>query len=137
MEISFVSEAEAHLPPSVLTRIRTQSCEFNARRRITGTLSYRDGIFRQTLEGDPAVIVPLSALIFADPRHFNIRIEAFAQISCRRYSDWTTSGLDLSLRRSLRGEGDWSKVSPLLPGDASRTRRGETSRKATAKLLRF
>ncbi|AZP11695.1 BLUF domain-containing protein [Undibacterium parvum] len=76
--------------------IMQQSREHNPQNGITGILCHSDQVFMQVLEGGREAINTLYGKILRDPRHTDVVILHYEEISERRYSGWTMGQANLS-----------------------------------------
>ena len=104
--------------PETIENILSQSRQFNPSGGITGILCYGGGIFLQAIEGGRAAVSELYAHIQKDPRHKDVMLLAYEEISERRYSGWTMGQVDVTrvntsilLKYSERAELDPYSVS--------------------------
>ncbi|MBE2263129.1 MAG: BLUF domain-containing protein [Burkholderiaceae bacterium] len=75
--------------PAVIEDILGQSRQFNPVSGITGILCYGGGIFLQALEGGRSSINDLYGHIQKDPRHQDVVLLHYEEISERRFGGWT------------------------------------------------
>ena len=104
--------------------ILSQSRQFNPTGGITGILCYGGGIFLQAIEGGRAAVSELYAHIQKDPRHKDVVLLHYEEISERRYSGWTMGQVDVTrvntrilLKYSERAELDPYSVSGKVSMD--------------------
>ena len=104
--------------PETIENILSQSRQFNPTGGITGILCYGGGIFLQAIEGGRAAVSELYAHIQKDPRHKEVVLLHYQEISERRYSGWTMGQVDVTrvntsilLKYSERAELDPYSVS--------------------------
>jgi hypothetical protein len=104
--------------PEIIENILGQSRQFNPSGGITGILCYGGGIFLQAIEGGRAAVSELYAHIQKDPRHKEVVLLHYQEISERRYSGWTMGQVDVTrvntsilLKYSERAELDPYSVS--------------------------
>ena len=104
--------------PDTIEHILGQSRQFNPSGGITGILCYGGGIFLQAIEGGRGAVSELYAHIQKDPRHKDVVLLHYQEISERRYSGWTMGQVDVSrvntsilLKYSERAELDPYSVS--------------------------
>ncbi|MEZ5657966.1 MAG: BLUF domain-containing protein [Burkholderiaceae bacterium] len=71
------------------------SREYNPAHGITGMLCYSDRMFMQLLEGGRRQVNSLYARILADPRHHDVILLDYEEITERRFADWTMGRVDL------------------------------------------
>jgi hypothetical protein len=72
----------------------------NAAQNITGILVIDRGRFLQVLEGGRNVVSATLLRIAADPRHRNMRLADFTEVSERRYHTWSMGYVDAAVRTS-------------------------------------
>ncbi len=75
--------------------IMSQSRKYNPERGITGILCYGGDIFMQVLEGGRTEVNELYSHIVRDPRHTNVVILSYEEITERRFSGWTMGQVNL------------------------------------------
>ena len=104
--------------PSMFEAILGQSRQFNPSTGITGILCYGGGIFLQAIEGGRAAVSDLYAHIQKDPRHKDVVLLLYEEISVRRFGGWTMGQVDVArvntnilLKYSERSELDPYNVS--------------------------
>ena len=104
--------------PEVIESILTQSRQFNPTSGITGILCYGGGIFLQAIEGGRNAVSDLYGHIQKDPRHKDVVLLHYEEISERRFGGWTMGQVDASrvntnilLKYSERAELDPYSVS--------------------------
>lgn len=81
---------------AILDTARRRNAEMN----ITGVLIIDRGRFLQVLEGAREVVSSLLLRIAADPRHGNMRLADFTEVSERRYHTWSMGYVDTETRLS-------------------------------------
>jgi hypothetical protein len=101
-----------------IEEILSKSREENPGSGITGILCYGGGIFLQAIEGGREAVSELYAHIQKDPRHKEVVLLHYEEISERRYSGWTMGQVDVTrvntrmlLKYSERAELDPYSVS--------------------------
>ena len=104
--------------PDVIEAILSQSRQHNPGCGITGILCYGAGVFLQAIEGGRLPVSELFGHIQRDPRHKDVVLLHYEEISERRFGGWTmgqvnTSRLNTSvlLKYSERAELDPFSVS--------------------------
>ncbi|WP_395005860.1 BLUF domain-containing protein [Undibacterium sp.] len=75
--------------------ITQQSRDHNPQHGITGILCHSDQVFMQVLEGGREAINTLYSHILRDPRHTDVILLDYEEISQRRYSGWTMGQANL------------------------------------------
>ncbi|MCY7319858.1 MAG: BLUF domain-containing protein [Ramlibacter sp.] len=76
--------------------ILTQSRQHNPLTGITGILCYGGGIFLQAIEGGRQQVSDLFGHIQKDPRHKDVALLHYEEISERRFGGWTMGQVNLS-----------------------------------------
>ena len=82
--------------PAAIEAILTQSRQHNPHCGITGVLCYGAGIFLQAIEGGRAAVSDLYGHIQRDPRHKDVELLDFEEISERRFGGWTMGQVNVS-----------------------------------------
>ena len=75
--------------------ILAQSRQYNPISGITGILCYGGGIFLQAIEGGRSAVSELYGPIQKDPRHKDVVLLDFEEISERRFGGWTMGTVNL------------------------------------------
>ena len=75
--------------------ILSQSRLYNPTSGITGILCYGGGIFLQAIEGGRSAVSELYGHIQKDPRHKDVVLLDFEEISERRFGGWTMGTVNL------------------------------------------
>ena len=109
----------ADLDTEVATEsIIAQSRDHNPAGGITGVLCYGGGIFLQALEGGRNAVSELYARIVSDPRHKDVVLLLYEEITERRFGGWTMGQVNMAkinstivLKYSERAELDPYSVS--------------------------
>lgn len=104
--------------PDVIHDILSQSRQFNPSCGITGILCYGGGIFLQAIEGGRNAISDLYGHIQKDPRHKDVVLLRYEEITERRFAGWTMGQVNVArinptllLKYSERAELDPYSVS--------------------------
>lgn len=92
----YASRTTTPLGPDVLDAMLEQSRRNNPRLGITGLLCVSDNVFIQVLEGGRDAVNELLWTIARDPRHTNVRLLAYEEISERRFGQWTMGHVNLA-----------------------------------------
>jgi hypothetical protein len=82
--------------PEAIEAILTQSRHHNPECGITGILCYGGGIFLQALEGGRMAVSELFGHIQRDPRHKDVMLLHYEEISARRFAGWTMGQVNMS-----------------------------------------
>lgn len=95
VRLLYVSRAVDSSPPAV-EAILAQSRSHNPASGITGILCYGAGTFLQAIEGGRNAINELYGHILRDPRHKDVVLLHYEEISERRFGGWTMGQVNLS-----------------------------------------
>ena len=82
--------------PAAIEAILAQSRQFNPTCGITGVLCYGGGIFLQAIEGGRMAVSELYGHIQRDPRHKDVALLHYEEISERRFGGWTMGQVNLT-----------------------------------------
>jgi hypothetical protein len=82
--------------PDAIEAILTQSRQHNPECGITGILCYGGGIFLQAIEGGRMAVSELYGHIQKDPRHKDVVLLHYEEISERRFGGWTMGQVNMS-----------------------------------------
>ena len=92
----YASRAAAGTGAAILDEILVQSRRNNPTKGITGMLCVSNDVFIQLLEGGRDEVCDLYNAIVRDPRHQNVRLLAYDEISQRQFGSWTMGRVDLA-----------------------------------------
>lgn len=81
--------------PDAIDAILAQSRQYNPTCGITGILCYGGGIFLQAIEGGRMAVSELYGHIQRDPRHKDVVLLHYEEISERRFGGWTMGQVNL------------------------------------------
>ena len=81
--------------PEAIDAILAQSRQYNPTCGITGILCYGGGIFLQAIEGGRMAVNDLYGHIQRDPRHSEVALLLYEEITERRFSGWTMGLVNL------------------------------------------
>ncbi|HQS33696.1 MAG: blue light sensor protein [Polaromonas sp. 39-63-203] len=81
--------------PEAIDAILAQSRQYNPTCGITGILCYGGGIFLQAIEGGRMPVNELYGHIQRDPRHTEVALLLYEEITERRFSGWTMGQVNL------------------------------------------
>jgi len=81
--------------PDAIDAILLQSRQYNPTCGITGILCYGGGIFLQAIEGGRMAVSELYGHIQRDPRHKDVVLLHYEEISERRFGGWTMGQVNL------------------------------------------
>ncbi|MGH6640386.1 MAG: BLUF domain-containing protein [Polaromonas sp.] len=82
--------------PAAIDAILAQSRQHNPTCGITGILCYGGGIFLQAIEGGRMAVSELYGHIQRDPRHKDVALLHYEEISERRFGGWTMGQVNLT-----------------------------------------
>ncbi|MFM2276428.1 MAG: hypothetical protein RL211_2300 [Pseudomonadota bacterium] len=85
-------DTSAHAIDAILSKSR----QFNPTCGITGILCYGGGIFLQAIEGGRMAVSDLYGHIQKDPRHEDVVLLHYEEISERRFGGWTMGLVNMS-----------------------------------------
>lgn len=95
VRLLYASRAAAPADHAAVSAILQQSRRHNPPAGITGVLCHSERLFLQVLEGGREQVNQLYARIMADPRHSDVTLLHYAEISERRYAGWTMGQTNL------------------------------------------
>lgn len=95
VRLMYASRAAKPLDGEELAQILRQSRANNARSGVTGLLCTSGGLFIQVLEGGRAAVNTLYNRLAADPRHTEVTLLAYEEISERRFAGWAMGQVNL------------------------------------------
>ena len=78
-----------------ISGILAQSRQYNPTLGITGILCYGGGVFLQAIEGGRMAVSELYGHIQKDPRHKEVVLLDYEEISERRFGGWTMGTVNL------------------------------------------
>ena len=96
VRLVYASRAASALTQDQLTTILRQSKAKNPAMGVTGVLCFSEGIFLQALEGGRSAVNQLYARIVADPRHQQVELLCYEEISERRFGSWSMGQVNLA-----------------------------------------
>jgi hypothetical protein len=82
--------------PEAIESILHQSRDHNPGTGVTGVLCYGGGIFLQAIEGGRMAISALYGHIQRDPRHKDVVLLQYEEISERRFAGWTMGEVNMT-----------------------------------------
>ena len=92
----YASRAAAGTSSVILDEILAQSRRNNPAQGITGMLCVSNNVFIQVLEGGRDEVCDLYNAIVRDPRHENVRLLSYDEVTERRFGAWTMGQVNLS-----------------------------------------
>jgi hypothetical protein len=96
VRLLYASRAAVPLAESVIAQILDRSRRHNPEHGITGILCHDADRFIQVLEGGRDAVCELYNRIVRDPRHLQVRILLYEEISQRRFGGWTMGQVDVA-----------------------------------------
>jgi hypothetical protein len=82
--------------PEAIEAILAQSRQHNPVSGITGILCYGGGVFLQAIEGGRMQVSELFGHIMKDPRHKDVALLHYEEISERRFGGWSMGQVNVS-----------------------------------------
>lgn len=102
VRLMYASRAVNAVDQNELVAILRKSKTNNPEHGITGVLCYSEGIFLQVLEGGRSEVNRLYNRIAADPRHTDVELMHYEEISERRFAGWSMGQVNMArLNRAL------------------------------------
>ena len=89
VQLVYASRMPSRLPLSEILAIIRAAQHRNAERGITGVMSFGEDCFLQVLEGPRDAVNRLYATLIADPRHTDLTILGYEEITTRRFAEWS------------------------------------------------
>jgi hypothetical protein len=118
VRLLYVSRAVEPGNDEAIHSILAAARQHNLNNGITGILCYGGGIFVQAIEGGRQAVNRLYSHIIEDPRHKDVELLHYEEITERRFGGWTMGQVNLSklntsivLKYSERPEFDPYSVS--------------------------
>lgn len=97
VRLLYASRATGPIEEEVLNSILAQSRKSNPEDGITGVLCVcQSGVFLQVLEGGREVVNRLYSKLVSDPRHTEVTLLDYAEITERRFAGWRMGRVDLA-----------------------------------------
>ncbi|ASM76347.1 blue-light sensor BLUF [Vitreoscilla filiformis] len=96
VRLLYASRAAVQLDAEELGTILRQARQHNPAQGITGALCFSDGTFLQLIEGGRSAVNALFQRISRDPRHTDVLLLHYTEISERRFANWTMGQVQLS-----------------------------------------
>lgn len=102
VRLMYASRAVNAVDQNELVAILRKSKANNPEHGITGVLCYSEGIFLQVLEGGRSEVNRLYNRIATDPRHADVELMHYEEISERRFAGWSMGQVNMArLNRAL------------------------------------
>ena len=96
VRLLYASRAKVPLTPDVIDAILQTSRKGNPATGITGLLCHSGDIFMQVLEGGREAVSALYNRIANDPRHTDVILLRYEEISERRFASWSMGQVNLA-----------------------------------------
>ena len=96
VRLLYASRAKVPLTPDVIDAILQTSRKGNPATGITGLLCHNGDIFMQVLEGGREAVSALYNRIANDPRHTDVILLRYEEISERRFASWSMGQVNLA-----------------------------------------
>ena len=96
VRLLYASTLKSNNDPAVIDSILAQSRDHNPALGITGILVHSGGIFLQALEGGRKQVSELYSHITKDPRHTDVVLLHYEEITERLYGSWTMGQVNLA-----------------------------------------
>jgi Sensors of blue-light using FAD len=96
VRLLYASRANATATAADMASILQQSRDKNPAEGITGILCHSGGVYMQVLEGGRNAVNNLYNLISKDPRHRDVAILHYEEVSERGFASWTMGQVDLA-----------------------------------------
>ena len=96
VRLLYVSRAVDPESGRAIEAILSAARQHNLQNGITGILCYGGGIFLQAIEGGRSAVNDLYNHIIKDPRHQNVELLHYEEITERRFGGWTMGQVNLS-----------------------------------------
>lgn len=82
--------------PQAIENILNQCRQYNPVSGITGILCYGGNVFLQAIEGGRSSVNALYAHILKDPRHKDVELLQYEEITERRFGGWTMGQVNVA-----------------------------------------
>jgi Sensors of blue-light using FAD len=96
VRLLYASRAAQSVDDDVLDTILKQCRANNPALGVTGVLCFSGGLFMQVLEGGRGVVNRIYNGIVADPRHSDVVLLSYEEISERRFAGWSMGQVNLA-----------------------------------------
>lgn len=96
VRLLYASRAKTPLTPEVIDAILQISRKGNPTAGITGLLCHSGDIFMQVLEGGREAVSALYNRIASDPRHTDVVLLRYEEITERRFASWSMGQVNLA-----------------------------------------
>jgi hypothetical protein len=96
VRLLYASRAAATVDDDVLNAILKQCRANNPGLGVTGVLCFSGGLFMQVLEGGRSVVNRIYNGIVADPRHTEVVLLSYEEITERSFAGWSMGQVNLA-----------------------------------------
>jgi hypothetical protein len=96
VRLLYASRAAASVDGDALNTILKQCRANNPGLGVTGVLCFSGGLFMQVLEGGRSVVNRIYNSIAADPRHTDVELLSYDEISERGFAGWSMGQVNLA-----------------------------------------
>ncbi len=96
VRLLYASRAAEPVTPELVDSVLAQCRAHNPGLGITGILCHGGDVFMQVLEGGRTAVNALYAEIVRDPRHRDIAVLHFEEVTERRFAGWTMGQVNLA-----------------------------------------
>ena len=96
VRLMYASRAADSVGHDELSAIIKRSQTHNAEIGVTGVLCFSGGVFLQALEGGRSVVNALYNRIAQDPRHRDVVLLNYDEVSERRFAGWSMGSVSLA-----------------------------------------
>jgi hypothetical protein len=96
IRLLYASRAAQSLTPAMVDSILQSSRKKNPEHGITGILCHSGDVFLQVIEGGRSAVNSLYNLICKDPRHQQITMLHYEEVTERRFAGWTMGQVNLN-----------------------------------------
>jgi hypothetical protein len=96
VRLLYASRAAVSVDDDALNAILRQCRTNNPGMGVTGVLCFSGGLFMQVLEGGRGVVNRIYNGIVADPRHSDVVLLSYEEISERRFAGWSMGQVNLA-----------------------------------------
>lgn len=96
VRLLYVSRAVVPESQDAIQAILASARQHNLKNGITGILCYGGGVFVQAIEGGRSAVNRLYTQIIEDPRHKDVELLHYEEITERRFGGWTMGQVNLT-----------------------------------------
>lgn len=96
VRLMYCSRAATGVDGEELSLLLRQCRSHNGEAGITGMLCFSEGLFIQVLEGGRSAVNQLYQRILGDPRHHDVVLLVYDEISQRRFAGWTMGQVNMA-----------------------------------------